>query len=347
MIECVDFFQPKKWCSLLQTFSEIDIYYTYEYCRAFQLHGDGIPLLIYFISEHNRAINVVFKRHIPSTLTKEYDFYDFRTPYGYGGFLFESPPSHTELDQLEEEYINFCMKNNIVSEFMRCHPILKNAQYLSTLYKITDCGITVTMDISDKDTIWKNITSKNRNVIRKAQKAGIEISQENTWEGYREFIAMYTLTMKRDLANNYYFFSDKFFESIFKDLKYNARLFSAKLRNKTVAMSIILTYGSQMHYHLSASLKEYQNFAPTNLLLYEVANWGCENSYKTFHLGGGIGGKKDNLYNFKKSFNRNSPTTFSVGKKVFMQDIYDKLVSFRQQQQEINMESTFFPLYRL
>ena len=65
---------------------------------------------------------------------------------------------------------------------------------------------------------------------------------------------------------------------------------------------------------LVSSDREYQHFAPTNLLLYEVACWGCENGYKTFHLGGGLDSKEDSLYKFKSAFNRNSDNTFSIGR---------------------------------
>ena len=92
---------------------------------------------------------------------------------------------------------------------------------------------------------------------------------------------------------------------------------------------------------------EYRNLAPTNLLLYKAALWGCEQGYKTFHLGGGVGSGEDNLYKFKVSFNRKSDYQFSIGKQIFNQDIYNELVKERASQDvEFNRESSFFPLYR-
>ena len=77
-----------------------------------------------------------------------------------------------------------------------------------------------------------------------------------------------------------------------------------------------MLYGNkQMHYHLSGSLIEYRNLAPSNLLLYKAALWGCEQGFKTFHLGGGVGSGEDGLYKFKAAFNRNSNYQFSIGKE--------------------------------
>ena len=101
----------------------------------------------------------------------------------------------------------------------------------------------------------------------------------------------------------------------------------------------------QLHYHLSASLNEFKNLAPSNLLLWEVAKWGCKNGYKTFHLGGGLGCQEDGLYKFKKSFNKSGDIKFAVGKKIFDTNIYWKLVSISGKKTALQLEG-FFPKYR-
>ena len=110
--------------------------------------------------------------------------------------------------------------------------------------------------------------------------------------------------MDKDNAEKYYYFSSNFYQSILNDLPQNAQVFYAVYENNIIAASIILAANGKLNYHLSGSIKEYSNLAPTNLLLYEVALWGCANGYKTFYLGGGVGSGNDNLYKFKKSFYR-------------------------------------------
>ena len=92
---------------------------------------------------------------------------------------------------------------------------------------------------------------------------------------------------------------------------------------------------------------EYRNLAPSNLLLYKAALWGCEHGYKTFHLGGGVGSGEDNLYKFKAAFNKKSDYQFSIGKQIFNREKYDKLVDERiSNDDSFIKESSFFPLYR-
>ena len=184
-------------------------------------------------------------------------------------------------------------------------------------------------------------------MIRKAEKNGIEIRHGKDLELFKVFKRIYNATMKKDHAEDYYFFEDAFYESIHRDLYDNYEMFYAVLNGDIIAMSIMLFGNKQMHYHLSGSLIEYRHLAPSNLLLYKAALWGHEQGFKTFHLGGGVGSGEDNLYKFKAAFNRNSDYQFSIGKEIFDQEKYDELVIIRQESDpNFDSSSMFFPLYR-
>ena len=119
-------------------------------------------------------------------------------------------------------------------------------------------------------------------------------------------------------------------------------MFYAKHGETIIAMSIILFGNGQMHYHLSASRREFQNLAPTNLLLYEAACFGCSIGLKTFHLGGGLGSRQDHLYHFKKQFNRQEDCQFSIGRLIVDEQIYRRLWNLNFD----GKETGFFPAYR-
>ena len=198
-----------------------------------------------------------------------------------------------------------------------------------------------------EEKIWSNMTSQSRNKIRKAKKSGLKIYCSRNPEIIETFMEIYEETMKKDNANEYYYFPKEFYESILEDLKYNALWFYAKLNEEIVAISIFLFKNKKMHYHLSASKQNYQHLAPTNLLLYEAAIWGSENGYEILHLGGGLGAKEDSLYKFKKAFNRNEDCEFWIGKRVFNENMYRKLVEIRKESEDnFDIRNTFFPLYR-
>jgi hypothetical protein len=341
----------ENWNQIVHSFHNYDIYYLLGYSKAFEVHGDGQPTLFYYKDHNIKAMNVVMKRDV--ALDDRFrgkipldTYYDISTPYGYGGFLIEGNITNESLESLEHHYETICKKKGIVCEFVRFHPVLNNANILKGMYDVTTLGKTVTIDLTSQEQLWANISSKNRNMIRKARKSGVEIFWGRSPQLIEKFIELYYMTMKKDNAAQYYYFSREFFNSILFDMKHHSLIFYAVYEGNIVSMAIILYGNHQIHYHLSASEKEYQHLAPTNLLLYEVACWGCENGYKTFHLGGGVGSQEDSLYNFKKVFNKNSNTLFSIGKKIFMQDVYDNLLQMRMTDIDFNIRTAFFPAYR-
>lgn len=350
MIEILTSNDHEKWCEIVEKFDNYDVYYSLDYVKAFKLHGDGEPILIHYHDEEIMAINVAMKRDIAlddrfskSLTTNKY--FDLVTPYGYGGFLIEGNITNENIQRLITEYENKCQQDNIVSEFVRFHPILQNHVHVANIYNVSELGKTITINLESPEQIWTDFHGKNRNVIRKAIKSGVEIYWGRSPELFDKFIKMYDQTMDRDSARDYYYFNKDFYNSILNDLKYNAMIFYAMYENEIISMSIILYSNNQLHYHLSASNREFQRLAPTNLLLYEVAKWGFENGYNTFHLGGGLGASEDNLYKFKKAFNRYEDTNFFIGKKIFNKKIYNDLISLRKES-DFEQNNDFFPKYR-
>lgn len=334
--------QSADWDATVRSFSEYDVYYLSGYVKAFQLHGDGEPHLLYYEDNDLRAIYVFMKRN-----TAVGGWYDSITPYGYGGVLFEGNASAENLSTFWQAYTAKMQEEGIVDNFVRYHPVLANAVHMKQIATVIDLGKTVAFDLSSPDVIWQNIISKNRNMIRKAEKNRIEIRHGKDLELFKDFKRIYNATMEKDHAEEYYFFGDEFYESIHRDLHDNYEMFYAVMDGQIIAMSIMLFANKQMHYHLSGSMIEYRNLAPSNLLLYKAALWGCEQGFKTFHLGGGVGSGEDNLYKFKAAFNRNSDYQFSIGKEIFDQEKYDELVAERAGRDEaFDKDSKFFPLYR-
>ena len=342
MIQIFNLEQSAQWDYVVKGFDRYDVYYLSGYVKAFHLHGDGEPQLLHYEGKQLKAIYVYMKR--PTNIE---GYYDSVTPYGYGGVLFEGDISEENKMAFWTAYSKKMEEEGIVDNFVRYHPVLANAIPMKSISSVTDLGRTIAIDLSSPDVIWSNITSKNRNMIRKAEKNGIEIRHGKGMDLFRQFKHIYNATMEKDHAEAYYFFDDVFYESIHRDLCDNYEMFYAVYDGKPIAMSIMLIANGQMHYHLSGSIAEYRNMAPSNLLLYKAALWGGEQGYKTFHLGGGVGSGEDNLYKFKAAFNRESNYQFSIGREIFNQEKYSELIKERLlRNPELNSKSNYFPLYR-
>lgn len=335
--------QSEEWEQIVKSFPLHDIYYFAGYVKAVQFHGDGKPLLFYYNDGKNRGINVVMKRsiiedpHFKGVLNDD-RYFDLATPYGYGGWLIEG-----DTEQIFKDYERWCLRNNIISEFVRFHPMLNNQAPVANHYDVMGLGKAVAMDLSSPEVIWENISSKNRNMIRKAIKNDVKIYNGRYPEIYKTFQSIYNSTMDKDKAEDYYYFEDAFYKSILEDLSENSQIFWAEKNGTVIAASIILECNGFMNYHLSGSLQEYNSLAPTNLLLYKVALWGCAHGLKSLYLGGGVGSEEDSLFKFKRAFYKGGLHQFYIGRKVFDTDVYQELTMMRTDRIE---NVNYFPVYR-
>ena len=343
MLKVYNLKESEQWDAIVRSFKKYDVYWLSGYVEAFHIHGDGEPILFYYEDELTRGINVVMKRDISkdarfSESLPPNQLFDFATPYGYGGWIIEGE----DAQNLFREYERWIEKNNIVSEFVRFHPIVKNHIKTSSFYEIVQLGEVVHMDLASPELIWNNITSKNRNMIRKAIKNDVKVYNGRFPEIYKQFQVIYNETMGRDDADAYYYFEEKFYESILDKLPQNAQIFWAEKDDKIIAASIIAGANGHLNYHLSGSLREYGHMAPGNLILYSAALWGCANGYTTFYLGGGVGSEEDNLFKFKRSFYKGELNNFFIGKKIHNSKKYEELLKARKE----DVSREFFPEYR-
>ena len=343
MLTVYDLEQPEEWDAVVRSFKNYDVYWLSGYVKAFYIHGDGNPLLFYYENGSTRGINVVMQRDIAKDVRfrgviEEGMYYDFATPYGYGGWIIEGEGK----EKLFSSYENWIENNRVISEFVRFHPIVKNHINTDSFYEVIQLGEVVHIDMDSPDIIWKNISSKNRNHIRQAIKNDVRIYNGRYPEIYDKFRIIYNKTMDRDNAEKYYYFDKMFYESVLNDLSQNAQVFWAEKNGKVIAASIIIGANGFLNYHLSGSIREYSNLAPTNLLLYQVALWGCANGYKSLYLGGGVGSSEDSLFRFKRAFYRGELNRFFIGKKIYDYQKYEELVNLRTEIAFLD----YFPKYR-
>ena len=335
--------QSEQWDAIVRSFREYDVYWLSGYVRAFQIHGDGDPLLFFYEDENSRGINVVMQRDVANAphfkgRIETNTYFDFATPYGYGGWIIEGK----DTEELFQTYQNWIRKKGIISEFVRFHPMVKNHDASRGFYEVIQLGEVVHMELTSPNDIWNNMVSKNRNIIRKAIKNKVEVYNGRFPEIFKKFREIYNSTMDKDNAEPYYYFEPEFYKSILEDLPQNAQVFWAEKENKIISASIMLAANNRLSYHLSGGLKEFGCLAPTNLLLYEASLWGYSNGYKTLMLGGGVGSGEDNLFKFKRAFYKGPLSHFYIGKKIYNFTKYNELKNLR----EISNNTSFFPIYR-
>ncbi len=342
--------QADCWNQYVKSFSNWDVYYLCEYAISLMLHGDGVPLLICYEDAASRMCYVVMKRDISDDVRfveniEKGKYFDLETPYGYGGPLVDGAfPVHSQQAFLDE-LLEYCASEHIVSQFIRFHPLLHNHEEFSMVIENRYLHDTIFMDTSSADLIFSNMDGKNRNMIRKAYAAGIQVTK-SPLSDYKAFLGMYCETMRQHDADDYYYFQEEYFVFIKDALEENAAIFYAMLDDKPVAGAVFLFNEETMHYHLASVVQKYRHLAVGNLLVYEAAIWAAQNGVGRLHLGGGLK-ENDSLFGFKKQFNRYGRLPFYIGKIVFCSQTYDWLLRLRKQvDPEFDVNNPYLIQYR-
>lgn len=342
--------EADEWNEIVKSFKQWDVYYLCEYAKSLQLHGDGVPLLFYVEYGNRRLCYVAMKVDIAqSSVLKqclpENQYFDMEVPYGYGGALVSEEWDENANMQFEIEWNEYCKTNKIVSQFFRFHPLMGNYNSLGSIVEYKYLKDTIYIDTSDKDIVVRNMDTKNRNMVRKAQKVGVSIFKDRG-ENLTEFIQIYNETMDRTKASDYYYFDRNYFMYLINTMKQNIIFFYAMLDGEIIASAMFFYNERYMHYHLSGAKTKYMKMAPTNLLLYEAAIWAADRGIEKLHLGGGVE-SEDSLFQFKKKFNKNGRCKFWIGKKVFDQNAYDKLLRLRKEMDpSFDIQNSFMIQYR-
>ena len=300
-----------------------DVYFTPDYYSLYQKYGDGEAHCFVFEKDGELVLYPFLMNPITNlgyTLDKEY--YDIQGAYGYNGIITSSEDADF-IAAFWETFDAYCQENDIVAEFTRFHPLLNNQRIASPKMKTFFSRHTVALDLTDEDIWMHQISSKNRNMIRKAEKEVVTIVESDDYETFRR---LYDGTMTDLHAEDFYFFPKSYYDEYKQTFKGKSMLCLAMLDGKAIAGSMFMFSDDYAHYHLSARDRAYSRYAANNLILWYAIQRAKERGCKWFHFGGGTtGNDDDSLLKFKKEFSK-TLCEFWIGKRVHNQAVYDQIV---------------------
>jgi hypothetical protein len=280
-------------------------------------------------SKNNDIIYVYLKQPI---IFNRREYYDLKTPPGYAGYYISDEVCQDKIEKFIDWFRMECKKRRYTTEFIRINPYILDISKITKYYKAEYSKSTYSIDVTDDFMVKTN--KKNRNMIRKGIKMGLEFEIEPV-SNLLNFRKMYNATMDRKSAKKSYYFNDEYFNQL---KKINCHL--VKIRNKDgniLMMSLFLVFSDKCHYHLSCKDEKCVN-AAANYMFYRVVNWCSEKKIKMIHLGGGLR-ENDGLAKFKERISNNKHDYYYV-KHVNDPKIYQTLVD------SCDETGDFFPIYR-
>jgi lipid II:glycine glycyltransferase (peptidoglycan interpeptide bridge formation enzyme) len=266
---------------------------------------------------------------------------DMTSVYGYPGFLLSSDIAKDLYDSFTEQLNIWSNENGIVSIFSRLNSLLVDASELTGCFP---SGETVVIDLSINEDEQKKRYRKNyRNLLRRLEKDGFKADWSNSKESVDDFKSIYLETMKGLGAGDYYFFDDAYYDDLLKSSGFEVRIYNVWLNEIKVCSGMFVFCDDIVQYHLSGTLQDYKDLAPTRMLIDQARKDATKLGFKYLHLGGGLGGSRDSLFNFKYGFSKDS-IEFYVFKMITNIDVYKQLSNLSET--DAIPESGYFPLYR-
>ncbi len=321
-----------EWDELLAELGCLDAYLLRGYVRGASVLDPGEPTLLHVREKGGDVVLACIVRAIP-----EADALDVTTPYGYGGPV--GTGAEPPFERFSELYETWCAERDVVSTFIRFHPLFENHLLAGPGVHAAYSGPTVGWRLDDGADLLEGMHGKHRNTVRKAIKAGVTV-EATTAPDLASFVSLYELTMRRQDASEFYFFPAAYWEQL-TSLCDRLIRFDATLNGEVAASALCLRGDRWLHYHLGATHDNARDLGASNLLLYEAARWAQAQGLETFHLGGGAGGREDSLYAFKRRFSPDGVREFWTGKAVHDAGAYRRLSGGA----DIDFGG-FFPAYR-
>ena len=155
---------------------------------------------------------------------------------------------------------------------------------------------TLALELGDSEEAqWASLRSKTRNMIRKASHN--HLVAERGFHNLREFYEVYCGDMLRmRLVVHPY----RFFQGIAEHLAHESELIVAKHRGQAIAGILVVFAKDAATYPFSVSLRQYQQYAPNPLLIWETMKACLEHKIPLLDMGESNEG--GSVYQFKKNF---------------------------------------------
>lgn len=316
-----------EWNKILSKLSKDkkDVYFTPEYYSLYQEYGDGKACCFVFEKEGEIVLYPFLKNPItPLGYELDREYYDIQGAYGYNGVI-ASTTDKGFISDFWEAFDTWCQDNDVIAEFMRFHPVMRNHLLGEGHFKLIHDRNTVYLDLTQsEEDIFAGFDKGTRQHIRKAAKS-IEIRPaERNEENVQIFNRIYRENMEHVNSIPYLFFNLQHFHNMFE--MESIEFFIAWQGDTPIACYSGLVSEEYYGNYLRASLTEYNRTGVNTLMYWSMIQSAKAHGCHYVHFGGGTSGDPDNsLLHYKMNFSK-TLSEFWIGKKIHNQVVYDKIV---------------------
>lgn len=272
--------------------------------------------------------------------------FDIVSPYGYPGFVLSPDAPTVFIEEAFKAFIQPLREKQICSVFLRLHPIL-NQQVAAENYHST--GETIAIDLTQPETVlWQQTRSDHRKDINRCQREGFTARVVPLKHHIAEFNTIYEEAMDRVKANRTYYFGEAFFAEL-ADLEQYFHLCLIEQASEIVAAGIFTECCGIVHTYLTGTRTVALKRSPDKFMIHTMRSWAKQRGNRILHLGGGLGGNRDRLFEYKAGFSPDR-CPFNTLRLITNPEHYTALIQIKAKQLDLApktlLQSHYFPAYR-
>ncbi len=333
-----------RWSSILQT-TPHDIYHLSSYVRCEADYHKGEPCAVFVDAGTWNCIIPFIKYSCPYDST----YYDLISPYGYPGpLMYPEQFDRNAIQEAFQKILHVLREEKIVSCFIRLHPFLNQADVFKNAGTLVEHGPVIWIDLTwSDDELWRQLRPRYRSYIRHLQRRGVQAFFDDSFQYFDEFIEYYHRTMREVDAHSSYFFSPEYFYALKDALGSSLKLCVVRANSAIYALGLFSAYNGIIQYLFSGKQRSEHVRHATKLMMVYVRDWGHRNGYRIMHLGGGVGARRDTLYQFKRGFSK-LEKMFYTFRVIVNEEKYAEFVHAWEKEtgQKADPITGYFPAYR-
>lgn len=277
--------------------------------------------------------------------------FDAVSPNGYAGILLSSAADTDFLHRAMHQLMQAFHDRNICSVFVRLHPVLNDR--FAELYPSEACQVhseTIAIDLTlEPAELWSQTRPEHRTKINRCKRSGFVAKQVSFHDRGGDFIEIYTQTMDRVEAKQFFYFSPDYFQQLAQALGEQLSLCIVELNGEAVSAGLFTECDGIVQYHLGGTKTAFLKQSPSVLMFDGMRDWAKARGNQVLHLGGGVGGAKDSLHHFKAGFSKRRHS-LTLLRLIPRPALYDNLVELKAKSLNCPSaqlhQSSFFPAYR-
>lgn len=348
----------ERWNRLVDASPVPDTYYRPEYVGASASGGKTAVGVIMAVRQRRFLVPLIIRPLAELEFAKGACGFDAITPYGYGGVLPLNEADITPDDSRELLTLlrRWCIEAGIVSCLVRLHPLTAQPELMKCA---EDDGVVVQLHGETRAIDLHNWDEDrgvplglhperrwNLNCARRELRTRVVPGGSREIEAaLQTFRGIYTETMVRCDAADFYFFPSEYYSALARGLGNRLSVVLCCRGDDPAGAALFFADRLFAHYHLSGTTALGRKFKAATMMVIAGCRWARERGCRWLHLGGG-NRAGDSLLHFKNSF---GGAAFQYGFVKLIADYnrYGQLVAMRNRRTSLApAKPGFFPAYR-